>query len=372
MTGKPQQYQSRFERAAASLSAAGLDALLLTPGSDLFYLSGFEHTHAGERLLALVLRRDGSVDWIAPAMNVAQVEEHLLPGQRLRPWKDAEGYLPALRETLGTAQRIAFDDEARSGFLLDLLSSAPNAHTQKASSVTRTLRLRKDAAELERMLSAGRTVDETIPEAVALCVPGRREVEIEEELRAALGRRAPESSVAFTIIASGPNSALPHHETGVRKLRAGDIVVLDFGTRLEGYHSDITVTCSVGEPADGEVRKIYRTVWEAQQKALQAIRPGVPCEAVDRAAREHITAAGYGEFFLHRTGHGLGLQVHEPPYIVGGNAELLEEGMVFSIEPGIYLRDRFGVRLEVIASVTQDGVRLINAPSSPELRVAPV
>jgi Xaa-Pro aminopeptidase len=214
-------------------------------------------------------------------------------------------------------------------------------------------------------------VDDTIAEAVALCVPGRQEIEVEEELRAVLGRRSPESSVAFSIIASGPNSALPHHETGVRKLRAGDVVVLDFGTRLEGYHSDITVTCSAGEPADPEVRKVYRTVSEAQQKALEAVRPGVGCEAVDRAAREHITAAGYGDFFLHRTGHGLGLQVHEPPYIVGGNRELLEEGMVFSIEPGIYLRDRFGVRLEVIASVSREGVRLINAPSSPELRIAP-
>lgn len=370
MSSKTQPYQRRLERAAGALDAARTDALLLTPGADLFYLSGFEHSHAGERLLALVLRRDGSADWIAPAMNVAQVEEHLLPGQQLHSWKDAEGYLPALRSALGAAKRIAFDDEARSAFLLDLLEVASGAHIRKASSMTRALRLRKDETELQTMLRAGRTVDETIPEAVALCVPGRRETEIEEEMRAALGRRSPESSVAFTIIASGPNAALPHHETGVRKLRAGDVVVLDFGTRLEGYHSDITVTCSVGEPADSEVQKVYRTVWEAQQKALDTIRPGVPCEAVDRAAREHITAAGYGDFFLHRTGHGLGLQVHEPPYIVGGNQELLEEGMVFSIEPGIYLRDRFGVRLEVITSVSREGARLINAPSSPELRIA--
>src|SRR5207248_11710377 len=138
-----------------------------------------------------------------------------------------------------------------------------------------------------------------------------------EELRAALGRRSPESSVAFSIVASGPNGALPHHETGARALREGDVVVLDFGTRYEGYHSDITVTCAVGEPSDPEVRKVYRSVWEAQQKALEAVRPGVACEDVDRAARAHITAAGYGDFFLHRTGHGLGLQVHEAPYMVG-------------------------------------------------------
>jgi D-alanyl-D-alanine dipeptidase len=371
MSGESREYRTRQERAAGALGAAGLDALLLTPGADLFYLTGFEHTHAGERLLALVLRRDGSADWIAPAMNVAQVEECLQPGQRVRPWTDAEGYAAPLREAAGQAGSIGFDDEARAAFLLDLLEVAPGAHIRRASSVTRELRICKDRAEIERMLAAGKTVDETIPEAVALCIPGRREVEVEEELRAALGRRSPESSVAFSIIASGPNSALPHHETGTRRLRAGDMVVLDFGTRLGGYHSDITVTCSVGEPADPEARKVYRTVWEAQQKALEAVRPGVPCEAVDRAAREHIAAAGYGGAFLHRTGHGLGLQIHESPYIVGGNGELLEEGMVFSIEPGIYLRDRFGVRLEVIASVSGSGVRLINAPSAPELPIGP-
>jgi Xaa-Pro aminopeptidase len=147
------------------------------------------------------------------------------------------------------------------------------------------------------------------------------------------------------------------------------VVILDFGTRRDGYHSDITVTCSVGEPADAEARKVYRVVWEAQQAAMNAIRPGVPCEAVDQAARAVIEAAGYGPQFLHRTGHGLGLQVHEPPFIVGGNADTLEEGMVFSIEPGVYLPGRFGVRLEVIASVGPEGVVPINAPRPPELPV---
>jgi Xaa-Pro dipeptidase len=146
-------------------------------------------------------------------------------------------------------------------------------------------------------------------------------------------------------------------------------VILDYGTRLNGYHSDITVTCSVGEPADAEVRKVYRVVWEAQQKALEAVRPGVRCEAVDRAAREHITNAGYGEYFIHRTGHGLGMQVHEPPFIVGGNPLSLEEGMVFSVEPGIYLPRRFGVRLEVITAVGATGAELINAPRVGELPV---
>jgi Xaa-Pro aminopeptidase len=356
--------------AAEALRRAGVDALLLTPGADLFYLTGFEHTHAGERLLALFLRSDGSFTWIAPAMNAAQIDAHGLAGGALRAWTDAETYLPALREATEGTGSLAFDDEARAAFLMDLQELRPRLRISKSGAITRTLRMRKDAGELTAMRAAARTVDETIPEAIALCAPGRSEQEIESRLRAALLKRFPESAVAFIIVAGGENSAYPHHETERRRLKQGDVVILDFGTRREGYHSDITVTCAVGEPADPEVRKVYRVVWEAQQKALEAIRPGVPCEAVDRAAREHISAAGYGQYFLHRTGHGLGLQVHEPPYIVAGNAEVLEEGMVFSIEPGIYLPDRFGVRLEVIGSVGADGVSLINAPSARDLPIA--
>jgi D-alanyl-D-alanine dipeptidase len=363
-------YADRQERARAALRGAGLEALLLTPGADMTYLTGFEHGHAGERLLAFVLRVGGDASWVAPLMNAPQVAEQAA-GAEIRAWSDAEGYLPALQAALAGASGVAFDEEARSGFLLDLLSlHGGSSRVYRSSQVMRGVRIRKDSAEIAQMLAAGRTVDETIAEAVALCQPGRTEQEVEELLRAALGRRSPESSVAFTIVASGPNGALPHHETGPRVLEQGDVMVLDFGTRREGYHSDITVTAAVSEPNDPEVRRVYRTVWEAQQRALEAVRPGVPCAAIDRAAREQITSAGYGEFFLHRTGHGLGLQVHEPPYMVAGNEELLEEGMVFSVEPGIYLSGRFGVRLEVIASVTVDGVRLINAPSAPELPLA--
>lgn len=363
-------YPDRLARAATAMKAAGVDALVLCPGADLLYFTGFEHGHAGERLLALMLRADGSSRWIVPAMNVPQVEAHALPGQPVRAWTDAEWYPPALREALGGAGTVAFDDEARAGFLLDLLSLNPVPQVVRASSVTRALRIRKDAAELAALRAAARTVDETIREAVDLCQVGRRESDVDRDLRVALLRRSPESSVAFTIIASGPNAALPHHETADRVLQPGDMVVVDFGTRREKYLSDITVTCSVGEPADGEARKVYRVVWEAQQAALRAARPGAVCGDVDRAAREVIERAGYGAHFLHRTGHGLGVQGHEPPYLVAGSREVLEEGMVFSVEPGIYLAGRFGVRLEVIAYVSERGADLINAPSAPELLIA--
>jgi Xaa-Pro aminopeptidase len=164
------------------------------------------------------------------------------------------------------------------------------------------------------------------------------------------------------IVASGPNSALPHHHTGERRLQAGDVVIMDYGCQVGGYHSDITVTACLGR-ADAEQERVYRAVWEAQARALEVIRPGVPAEAIDHAARNSIEAAGYGHGILHRTGHGIGLQVHEPPYMLTGNRQPLEEGMCFSVEPGIYLAGRFGVRLEVIVTVTADGVRLLNAPS---------
>jgi len=365
MAEETSAYAQRLERAAAAMAHAGVDVMLLGPGADMFYLSGFEHGHAGERLLALVLRRDGSASWIAPVMNVPQVLEHATPGQEVRGWTDGETYLPALRDALQGADTLAFDDEARAAFLLDVMGAAPAVRPRKAGGVMRGLRMRKDAHELNRLLAAAAQVDGAIPGAVATCRWTRMESEVDADLRRQLG-----GQTAFTIIAAGRNAALPHHETGSDLLNRGEVVILDFGTRFQGYHSDITVTCAIGEPSDPEVRTVYRVVWEAQQKALAAVRPGVPCEEIDRAAREHIAAAGYGDRFLHRTGHGLGLQIHEPPYLVAGNTEPLEEGMVFSIEPGIYLPDRFGVRLEVIAAVTADGVRLLNAPSAPELPIA--
>ncbi len=361
-------FRGRRARTLVALVAAGTDAILLGPGADLRYLTGFEHTHAAERLLAMVLRRDGSATWIVPSMNVAQVSPHL-GGDEIHVWSDAQTYLPGLRSAVEGLNALAFDDELRSAFLLDLLAEAPSVSVRRSGPIMRTLRMRKDAAELAWLRSAAATVDGAIPRAIRLCGDSRAELDVEADLRNLLRERAPDQSVAFSIVASGPNAALPHHETGSRRMQTGDVVILDYGTRAEGYYSDITVTCSIGEPSDPEVRRVYRTVWEAQQAALQAIRPGVPCSEIDAAARAVIERAGYGERFLHRTGHGLGLQVHEPPNLVAGYDTVLEPGMTFSVEPGIYLEGRFGVRLEVIACVGADGVELINDPSSPELPI---
>lgn len=364
-------YTDRLRRVSQALQNVGIDVLLLTPGASMQYLSGFEHGHAAERLLAMVVKRDGSASWIVPVMNEPQLRVHAQKDQAIRAWTDAESFLPALRDAITGMTAIAFDDEARSAFLLDVMAIAPGARLEKASKIMKGLRARKDAEELARLRTAGKVVDDTIPIAVSLCKAGKTEREVEAELRRALLTRAPDSVVAFTIVASGENAALPHHETGNRVLKNGDMVILDFGIREpEGYHSDITVTCCVGTPADAEAKKVYDTVWRAQDAAIKAVRPGMPCEEIDRAARSVIESAGYGANFLHRTGHGLGLQVHEPPYMVAGNKEVLEEGMVFSIEPGIYLAGRFGVRLEIIASVGKEGADLINRQSARGMPVA--
>lgn len=359
----------RLKRVEQALVDRKIDALLLCPGADLFYLTGFEHGHAGERLLALIVRRDGSSRWIVPQMNVPQLRPHVLSEQPVASWGDSQGFAPALAEALSGATSIAFDEEARAGFVLDVMSAAPAASIERSGTILRELRLRKDPAELAALRAAGDTVDQTIATAMSLCRPGRTELEVERDLRSALLARSPQSSVAFTIVASGPNAALPHHETSHRSMQRGEVVILDFGTRLNGYHSDITVTCSIGEPADPEAHAVYKTVWRAQKAAIDAVRPNVSCESIDRAARDVIDAAGYGEFFVHRTGHGLGLQVHEPPFMVGGNRQVLEEGMVFSIEPGIYLPGRFGVRLEIITAVGRNGAELINTPRPPTLPI---
>ncbi|MEZ0265507.1 MAG: M24 family metallopeptidase, partial [Phycisphaerae bacterium] len=219
----------KLPAAARALAAHQLDALLLTSGPDLQYLTGFTHGHAYERLLALVLRADGAATWICPTMNVDQVRPHAA-GAAVVPWTDQETYLPALADALDGVTSLAFDDEARAAFLLDALAINPALKIAKAGTVMRPLRIRKSADELAALKRAADTVDQTIPQAIALCRPGQTEADIDAALRAALLARSPDQSVAFTIIAGGPNGAFPHHETARRPLEAGDVVILDYGT----------------------------------------------------------------------------------------------------------------------------------------------
>ena len=224
----------------------------------------------------------------------------------------------------------------------------------------------KDADELERLAAAGAAADACYEELSKLPFAGRTEKEVASDLAALLISHG-HSQVDFTVVGSGPNGANPHHEMGERIIQEGDMVVLDFGGLKDGYGSDTTRTVHVGEPTDEE-REVHDIVRRAQQAGFEAVRPGVECQEIDRACRRVITEAGYGEQFIHRTGHGIGLTTHEPPYMVEGETHVLEPGMCFSIEPGIYLSGRFGVRIEDIVTVTEDaGRRLNNTPH--EMRI---
>jgi Xaa-Pro aminopeptidase len=245
--------------------------------------------------------------------------------------------------------------------LLGLEQALPDSRYVSMTAALPMLRAVKDAEELERLASAGGSADATFEQILEVRFAGRRERDIGADLARFL-RDHGHCEVDFTVVGSGPNGANPHHEMSERTIEDGDMVVLDFGGLQDGYGSDTTRTVHVGEPT-GEEREVFEVVRRAQQAAFEVVRPGIACQEVDRVARQVITDAGYDEYFIHRTGHGIGLTTHEPPYMVQGETRALEPGMCFSIEPGIYLPGRFGVRIEDIVIVTEDGGRRLNNTS---------
>jgi Xaa-Pro aminopeptidase len=245
--------------------------------------------------------------------------------------------------------------------LLRLEAAIPDAEFVAAGPVLGAIRAVKDDQEIGLLKRAARAADEAFNRILGTRVEGASETDVAgrlAELLVATGHDA----AAFTIVGSGPNGASPHHEAGHRQLQQGDAVVMDFGGRTGGYHSDLSRTVAVGE-ASGELPHVHEIVREAQEAAFRTVRPGVPAQDVDRAARRVIEDAGFGGRFIHRTGHGIGLEEHEPPYIVEGNEEPLHPSMCFSIEPGIYLPGEFGVRIEDIVTVTEDGGQRLNLAS---------
>ncbi|MFJ4205165.1 aminopeptidase P family protein [Streptomyces sviceus] len=352
-------YRARMERAARSAAEAGLAGLLVAPGPDLVWLTGYAPTAVTERLTLLVLAPGQDPVLVVPTLEAPDAAKAVgASALTLRDWTDGKDPYAATAALLHAGGRFGISDNAWAMHLLGLQKALPGTSYASLTEALPMLRAVKDTAELELLAAAGAAADATFEEIRNVSFGGRRESEVAADL-AGLLRRFGHSQVDFTIVASGPNGANPHHEVGDRVIERGDMVVLDFGGLKDGYGSDTSRTVHVGEPTDEE-RRVHDLVRAAQEAGFRAVRPGVPCQEVDRAARAVIADAGYGEYFIHRTGHGIGVTTHEPPYMIEGEEQALVPGMCFSVEPGVYLPGRFGVRIEDIVTVTEDGGRRLN------------
>ncbi|MEU3281216.1 aminopeptidase P family protein [Streptomyces antibioticus] len=354
-----EDYRARMERAAGQAADAGLAGLLVAPGPDLVWLTGYAPTAATERLTLLVLVPGADPVLVVPTLEAPDAAKAAgAPALTLRDWTDGKDPYAATAGLLDASGRFGISDNAWAMHLLGLQRTLPATSYTSLTEALPMLRAVKDSAELELMAAAAEAADRAFEEIRKVRFSGRHETEVGAEL-ADLLRWFGHSQVDFTIVASGPNGANPHHEVGGRVIEEGDMVVLDFGGLKDGYGSDTSRTVHVGEPT-GEERRVHDLVREAQEAGFRAVRPGVACQEVDRAARAVITDAGYGEYFIHRTGHGIGVTTHEPPYMIEGEERPLVPGMCFSVEPGVYLPGRFGVRIEDIVTVTEDGGRRLN------------
>ena len=349
----------RIRRAQLVMEESGVDLLMIGPSSDFRYLTGHA-PHLSERLTALILPWHGKGTIVVPRLEAPLIQD-LHDRFDFAVWDETDDPLERVATVARDAhsENVAVNEQLWSGFLLRLQKQLPNASYRSGNDILSKLRVIKDEAELELLREASRRTDAAWAEFCATeRLTGRSEREVADRLRSIMATHGmPE--IAFLIVGSGPNGSSPHHRTGDRVIQPGDPVVMDFGGILEGYYSDITRTPVAGEPHPAFV-EIYDVVLEAQQAAFDAVKPGVACQEVDRAARSVISTRGFGGYFIHRLGHGLGLSGHEDPYLVEGNTEPMEAGMVFSDEPGIYVPGRWGVRIEDSVAVTETGAERLN------------
>jgi Xaa-Pro aminopeptidase len=354
-------YRRRLGAAATATARAGLGGLVVTPGDDLRYLVG-SRAQTFERLTALVLPVVGAPTMVVPRMELASLNDSAVTelGLGVRDWVDGEDpYRLVVKALGGSPVATAVTDSMPALHLLPLAKQL-GVVPVLATAVLRQLRMVKDAAEVDALRKAGAAIDRVHARVPEFLVPGRTEADVAADITEAIVAEG-HSAAAFVIVGSGPHGADPHHECSDRELRMGDIVVVDIGGPYEpGYNSDSTRTYSLGEP-DPEVARRYAVLQRAQRAAVAAVRPGVTAEQVDAAARDVLAAEGLAEAFVHRTGHGIGLSVHEEPYIVAGNDLPLREGMAFSVEPGIYFPGQWGARIEDIVVVTADGAEAVNS-----------
>lgn len=342
-------YLKRWRRCRELLGETGVDLMVLTPGPNMTYMTGFRE-EPGERLLTALLPLEGDPLFIVPELYEEQVARASWI-EDMRVWRDAEDPLRLLSETLKElddgVKKVALDTRMWARFVLMFREALPRAAFADACIVMDELRIVKGEEEIEAMRRGFRATDKAMEMVVSSLKEGMTERQAASLIQSAVMERGADATSFMPIASSGPNGSQPHYRYGDRRLRRGDAVVLDFGGVFGGYYTDITRTVFLGF-ANDEQREVYDLVREANEAAVEAATSGTPAEAVDQAARKTIADGGYGDRFIHRTGHGIGLEVHEEPYIVQGNRRPLENGMTFSVEPGIYLAGRFGVRIENI------------------------
>ena len=357
-------HSRRLARVAREAGARDLDALLITPSLDYTYLLGYG-APALERLTCLLVPANGNPSLIVPRLEeplaVHRLGE-LADAIEVIAWDETDDPFQLVRRLLGSeARRVAVQDQMWARFVLRLAATLDPVELVPAGPALSALRSRKTAEELERLRAAAAAADQAMLAITAERLSGRTEAEVSARIGELL-RDAGHETADFAIVASGPNAASPHHEAGDRVIERGDAIVLDIGGTLDGYCSDTSRTAFVGEPP-ADFAALYEVLRQAQAAACEAVRPGVAAQEIDRAARDVIAEAGYGEQFIHRTGHGIGMETHEEPYLVEGNAEPLQPGHAFSVEPGIYIRGQWGARIEDIVVCTDDGGERLNLTS---------
>ncbi|MFI0847005.1 M24 family metallopeptidase [Mesorhizobium sp. IMUNJ 23232] len=340
------------------MKAVEADLVALGPGSHMQWLAGF-HPHADERPCLLLVGPEKET-FLMPVLNAEGSREET--AIEFHTWPDAEGPNAALAAALAAidasaAKSVVLDETMRADFALLLLGALPGAKHSFTDDTIGALRMRKDTAEFKKLKMNAGIADRAMQKAFASIKPGMSEIQLAAAIKDHFSSEG--ATPQFWIVGAGGNGAFPHHQTGSRKLQEGDAIVIDIGGRKDGFPSDITRMAVVGSPPEG-YGQIHSIVEKAVQAALKAARPGVLAREVDEAARRVIEDAGYGKYFVHRTGHGMGIDGHEPPYITSTSETVLEEGMVFSIEPGIYIPGRFGIRLEDIVILRENGPEILS------------
>lgn len=349
-------FEQRFAKAQALLEEKELDAVVVTSPHNFYYFSG-TWLDSNERLQAIVISRTGHATVIVHEM----FEKQVMPQKHLQRvfWQDGDNSIKLLASLLPAEGKVSIDNLWPSGNLIQLITVTDKLAFLTGDQILATLRVIKDDTEIKLLKESGYLADQVMDGLANFLKPGVTEREAAEELQRLFKQKGVDQLSFEAIVAFGKNGAVPHHEPDDTILRQGDTVVIDMGGIKDRYCSDMTRTFVIGEPSE-EIQKVYEVVRRAQDEAVKAIKPGMLRKEVDQVARDMITKAGYGEYFTHRTGHGIGMEIHEEPYLAGTSDQPLTVGMVFSIEPGIYLPEKFGVRIEDIVVVTENGAERLN------------